>query len=151
MTETVRLQCLQAVQAILQGVSCPLFTAMDYVVLGRLKEPDSRKRAIAGIVVGKERSEYDYPTMRHTLEVDIELRLNWDTADVDQPGVVAEKFLGHVKKALAQDYSLGGLAISFLEVGNEVQLDNWLDKTIQAVMFCELKYRHAVLDPAVPA
>lgn len=150
MTASVRLRCLQAIEAVLTSMQDGDKAYFSQVKWGGLLDDDSRRLRSAGIIAGNEVKTTMFPLQECRLEIDIELMMLWNSTQTEPSGVVAERLVTDVQKALAADYSLGGLAINFIETGNRVQLENWKDQTIKAVVFYELQYRHNQSDPTSP-
>jgi hypothetical protein len=152
MADPVRLQCLHAVQASLQSMAPPTYSAeFSQVRIGPLLDEDSRKLRSAGIVAGRETKITEYPLMDCTLPVEIELRMMWNSTDPGLPAELMEIYMGEVQKQLSLDYTLGGIAIDFRETGNEQELNSWRQKAIYTVLHYVLRYRHQIMDPTVIA
>jgi len=152
MADPRRLQCLEAMQTAFQSMAPPAWDfAFDQVQIGPLPKVQERKRHSVGIVAARETKIVLFPVTDALAEVNLELRMQWNTTDTDLPGIVAERFLAQVSKVVANNTNLGGLAIDWKELGSELQLVSWMDRAIEAVIFTELRYRHATLDPYAPA
>jgi hypothetical protein len=152
-TDTIRLQCLEALRDVLEDLASgepvedPYETQFSKVVIGPLGEADHRLRFVAGIVVGRERKKtYMYPLEECTLPLAIELRMSVN-ADDAEPGIEAERLLGEIQRRVQEDTTLGGLAVDLRETGNEVTLELYDDRTVVVDIFLELIYRHRTNDP----
>ena len=165
MPDTIRLQCLKAIKARLAAlfiptgdeippVADPYTIQFSSVDLGPLSEMDHRKRYTAGIVPGTERKEDKfYPLRDCTLPVTIEWRMTHNRGD-QKPAEEAERVTGEIQRCIGEDTTLGGLAIDLQEVGNDIDLDDYGDKSIVGAVHFDLKYRHRHDDPrtiATPA
>lgn len=153
MADTVRLTNLKFVLATLQALDLagPRDAEPTYfsvAVPGPIGDLENRKRYAVGVVAGKEITRVLYPITECQLEVSVEWRMSWNTGD-QYPEYEAERVLGLIKKALAQDRTLGGNAIDFRETGNDIVLDLYTDKTIVGCIYYELLYRHQTLDPTL--
>jgi hypothetical protein len=72
--------------------------------------------------------------------------MTWNSGD-QLPSEEAERLLGVMQAGLAQDFTLGGNAIDFIEVGNAVVSDLYTEKLIVGAIHFTLKYRRATSDP----
>ena len=152
MAKTRRLLCLEALRAHLAAVvegepeADPYSFAYSAVKLGPLGDTDYRKRLVAGIVTGRARHEPLYPLDQVTLPLAIELRLMVNTGDLE-PAIEAETLLGEVQRRVQENTTLGGLAVDLREVGSQVTLELYDDKSVIVTLFLDLLYRHHSSDP----
>lgn len=157
--KTIRMQCLDWLIGRMEAFGPPDLiadpTAFPYtfkfgvVGLGSLGDVDNRKRNAVGIVPGAEVKEPKFPLTQNTLPVAIEFRRLVNQGDND-PGEEVEDILGQLQHYLGEDNKMGGLAVDFVETGCEIDLDSYTDKTVQGVIFMEMRYRHRIGDPYTP-
>lgn len=112
------------------------------VGIGALSAVDTRKRFAIGIVVGDEKLPTTTGTRDPILSVDIEFRQTLNNGD-EEPGIAVERLLAQVQQIIMDHDDLEGEAISFSEVGNEIDLTTYSDKTVRGVVRCEMQYRQA--------
>jgi hypothetical protein len=155
MTDSIRLQCLEAIQDVLEAMvvgeplADPYTIAFDKVKLGPLGDVDYRQQYVAGIVTGRERlHDVMNPAQYKILPVAIEFRM-YVNADDGDPAVEAERLLAEMQRKLAEDTTLGGLAIDFKQTSSEVLLGMYDDRTVLGDIFFDLHYRHGFADPRV--
>ena len=152
MAETLRFRCLEALRASVAGMldgypaNAPYSVQFTSVEHGPLGDFDNRKRYVAAVVPGRESKQTRYPLTDCTLPVTIEFRMTIDRGD-KRPLVEAERVLGEIQRRIAEDRTLGGLAIDVRETGNDVDLDTYADKAIEGAVFLEVRYRHGTDDP----
>jgi hypothetical protein len=149
--ETVRLALIRSVKKLFDNVTDEENPSEDktyygvkfsVVGIGALGDGDNRKKYAIGIVVGEERKPSTYPTKDPLLELNIEFRQTINAGDED-PGIASEVLLGVVQQVVADNETIGGLAISWLEVGNEIDLVTYSDKSVRGVVRTQVQYRHA--------
>ena len=153
MSDTVRLSCLKAMQAALAAVQAGqdgYLLAFNQVVLGPIDASEGgRRRAMVGIVPGREVTDIQFPLTYGMLPIAIEFRVTWNMGDMPSHEL-AEAVLGDIRRKMMQDPSLGGLAIDLKDMGNEITLNTFADKNIVGVAHFDLLYRHSTLDPRQP-
>jgi hypothetical protein len=149
MTDTVRLQCLKALQARLREMQAGQDYLLNFnqVELGPIDGGEaSRKRAVVGIVPGKEVKDVQFPMTYCQLPIAVEFRLTWNPGDAPSQEL-AEIVLGDIVRKVLEDQSLGGLAVDLKDAGNEIILSIYSDKSIVGVVYFDLLYRHNTMDP----
>jgi hypothetical protein len=154
MDKSIRQTILEAMQdafeAVTPGTDPGDFDfAFSEVNIGPLGDPDVRKLNAIGLVVGRERKEHQYPFEMCFLPVDIEFRVTVNRGD-DPPAVMAETVLTPIQMVLYNNKTLGGIAIDGYELGNEIDLTSYADKSVQGVVNWEVQYRHRHLDVTDP-
>jgi hypothetical protein len=147
---TVRLDILLTLEELFKGLTeATDGVKFSTVTLGPLGPTDATKRLSLGIVPGKEKKDRLSRAADCTLPLDIEFRITINQGDV-KPQVLGEQVLGIVQQAINRDPSLGDLVIDMTEVGNEVSLDTYQDRTVMGVVNYEVRYRHAERDVRDP-
>lgn len=140
---------LQAIAPITPAPADPLdqwpfkFTSVN---LGPLGEPDFKKAYICGIVPGRETKVDKYPIKEATLQLSIEFQATSNQGG-PKPALLAELVLTAIQRAIHADTTLGGTVVDTQEVGNEIDLETYGDKSVVGVVFVEMKYRHFHSDP----
>lgn len=155
--KSVRQLVLEAIAKVLQAIdpdNPPLnkdafFYKFSSVVHGPLNEHSNIKLLMAGVVPSVEVKVNQFPWKDIRLRVAIEWRFTTNKGD-DEPGLMAEKILSDIQRALALDTTLGGVAIDVVEQGSEIDLSTYADRSIYGVVFYEVRYRHAHDDPRNP-
>jgi hypothetical protein len=148
--DSVRLTCLKAIRDQLQAIATPDFNlTMSQAVLGPVGGDANRRRFSSGVVPGKEIVEDRFPLTECILPVVVEFSLTWNQGDPG-PQELAELGLADIKKKLHEDIYLGGSAMDLREVGNEINLAIYTDKSIDGWIKFDLLYRHNTMDPTSP-
>lgn len=152
MADTIRKQILQKIAERLENMVPDDPNEDDYrvefsvVSIGPLGEPDNKKRYRAGVVPGQERKKNLYPLVECSLVVDIEFQMTVNRGD-EVPAMEAETVIGDIQRHLLTYRKIDGLAVDLRENGNEVQLDDPNDKTVEGLVQFVVVYRHAIDDP----
>ena len=153
MTDTVRLTCLKYLQTQLQAIQAGennYLLTFSGVELGPITAPEAgRKRAMAGIVPGHELKRPEFPLTYCMLPVAIEFRVTWNQGDPPSQAL-AELVMGDIQRKVLEDITLGGNCVDCKEMGNEIQLTIYSDKSIMGVVWFDLLYRHNTSDPTKP-
>ncbi len=153
MADTVRLACLKALQAQLQAVQegeDDYLLRFTQVVLGPIDAGEGgRRRAMVGIVPGREVTDVQFPLTYCVLPLAVEFRATWGIGDPPSQEL-AEAILGDIRRKVLEDAGLGGHAIDLKDAGSEITLNSFADKAIYGVAHFELLYRHATQDPRQP-
>ena len=114
---------------------------------GPLSEADFRKNYSLGIVPGKERkSDRIHPFIEADWEIHLEFQAIRNAGDGITPMQLAEQVLGVIQRVFMHDKRLGGVVIDTKEVGSEIDLETYGDKTIVGVCTVQVKYRHDIDD-----
>ena len=154
-TTSVRLQILEAMLAKFRGMTetdptdDPYGVTWSTVALGPIVKFDQKKRYSLGIVPSTERSKFIYPQVENLLTVNVEFRVTVNRDD-EAPGVMIEKALAVVQRALVEDRTWGDLALDTKLLGNEIDLVTYADRSAMGVCVCTVQYRHAYSDPRDP-
>lgn len=148
--EPLRLTLLKKIKTIFEGVTDqgdpvpPNYGVKFSVVgIGALSAVNATKRYAIGIVVGDEKLPTTTGTRDPILSVDIEFRQTINQGD-PEPGLAVEMLLAQVQQIIMDNETLDGEAISFQEVGNEIDITTYSDKTVRGVVRCELQYRQGI-------
>jgi hypothetical protein len=155
MADTIREKCLTALEDALKSmvegepVADPYTVQFSDVKRGPLGEADHRKRYMASVVDGEEQKSERFPVVDVTLRVTIEFQITVNRGD-PRSSVLANTVLGEVQRKLAEDHTLGGVAIDCREVGNDIDLDSSEDRSVMGAVFLNVRYRHATNDPRKP-
>ncbi len=119
---------------------------------GPLADVDFKKNYAIGIVPGPERKS---PRIYPFMESDWTVVLEWQAYVPQGLGLTplqhAEKVLGVVQRVFYKNQDLDGTVIDVRELGNEVDLESYGDKTVAGVVTIEIKYRHDADDTRVTA
>ena len=86
---------------------------------------------------------------RSFLTVGIEMRVTVNRDD-DKQGHLAERLLTVVERVVMQNPTWGRLAIDTNFKDNELDMQSYVDKSVQGVLFVEIYYRHHHGDPRNP-
>lgn len=119
------------------------------VEIGPLGDPDTRKLNAIGIVAGEERKSNLFPLKTVQLPLAIEFRITANKGD-PSAAVLAERMLGVVQQIMYDGGDLGSRVVQADEVGNEVDLYTYADRTIEGVVRFMLQYRHHTQDVYSP-
>ena len=152
-TDTVRLVCLKQIKSRLAGITAGVNNAalsFDAVELGPITDQiANRKRSMIGIVPGREVKNIEFPLTICILPVSIEFKVTWGVGDPPAAELI-EHVLGDIQKAILSDTGLSGNALDVRDIGNEIQMNAYTDKSPSGVAFFDLVYRHNTLDPTQP-
>lgn len=130
-----------------QPTDDPYLFGFSTVEIGPLREEDSRKVTAVGIVAGPEDIQHEFPgIVEKKMKCSIEWRITRNQKDPD-PGILAELMLCEVQRVVLSDLDLGGLCIDIMEIGNQVDMDTYADRSIYGVVECTILYRHRLQDP----
>ena len=152
---SVRLTILNSIVAKFQGMAedqppaDPYGVTWSTVALGPLAAFDQRKKYSIGVVPGPERETFSMPYIMVFLTVHVEFRVTANRDD-DAPGILAEKALTVVKRALTEDRTWGGMALDTKIVGSEIDMTTYADRSIVGVCQAQLQYRYSHTDPRDP-
>jgi hypothetical protein len=124
----------------------PIGITFATVGIGPLELKDTRKANSIGLVAGAEIKRGKFPLWECTWNVAIEFRSAVNSDDL-APGLIAERTLTAVERIVYTDRTWGGLAIDTLDVGNEIDLSNYLDRAVYGVFKLVVNYRHSEGDP----
>lgn len=157
--QTVRLTCVEWLQKLLATTGQPtnnvpedLFpytVKFSAVELGPLGDADTRKLHSAGILPGRERKKTLYPLDDCWLPISIEFRQTINRGDAAS-GIEIERVLGEVQTRIHADTTLGGNALDLRELGNEIDIESYADRTVRGVIMIEINYRHQTGKPHEP-
>lgn len=116
---------------------------------GPLDQLDARKRLVCGLVPGREIKTSQFPWIDVRLSVAVEFRFTVNKED-PVPGLTAEQVLTDVQRTFFRDTTMGGLTADVIETGSEIDLMNYTDRSVQGVVFFDIRYRHSHTDPRDP-
>lgn len=124
------------------------------VELGGLGNFDFAKRAMIGIVAGREEKDPQYPLYNVRLPFAVEFHFTRNKGE-DKPGEIAEGVLTIVQNVLHANKRLvfppdGPIVIDINETGNEVDIDTYGDKSVAGVVEWVVIYRHSEHDVTDP-
>lgn len=151
MTDSVRLRILQTLSEwfsnVQEGIPAddPYDFQFSVVGIGHLGDPNATKRLCVGIVGGDETKTDVYPYRDVLFPIAIEFRITVNAGE-GAPALMAERALATVQRVMAQDETIGGLAIDLREVRNHIDMDTYTDKFPTGVAFFEARYMHAYND-----
>ncbi|MGK9084921.1 hypothetical protein KXR64_16780 [Brucella intermedia] len=149
-TPSVRQQILENVLVAYRSVKEPDWPmTFSTVEMGPLSGEDHRKRYSIGIVQGPEKERFTFPFIECNLQVGVEFRVTVNKGD-PKPSIMAEETLTVLKRVMDQNRKWGGLAIDTKRIGNDIDLNTYLDKSVVGVMFMEVMFRHSHFDPRDP-
>lgn len=159
----IRTTILQAIQARFTGIDPdaatpvtarnptgdPIGITWTSVQIGGLLGQDNRKINSMGIVSVREIPNYEtYPVINAGWQVNLETRSTHNTGDLI-PALIAERSLAAMQRVVSVDGTWGGLAIDTIEIGNEVDIDSYADRSIMVVLMLRITYRRSQFDPRV--
>lgn len=160
--KSIRQQILEKIKEKLGAVAPPDTSAPDYVpsdadwpfafsdvMMGPLGAEDNRKRYVAGIVPSTGVHSDLIPYIVYDLNVGIEFRATRNKGD-DNPQIMAEQVLTVLQRVVLKNTTWDGLALDTHLVGDEIDLVNYSDKSINGVLFIKVQFRHARSDPRDP-
>ncbi|WP_266032608.1 hypothetical protein [Brucella intermedia] len=149
-TVSVRQQILNRMKDAYLAVKPPEWPIeFSTVELGPLSGEDHRKRYSLGIVAGPEKERFTYPYIECNFQVGVEFRITVNKGD-PKPAEMAEQVLTIVKRVIDVNRNWGGLAVDTKRIGNDIDLNSYIDKSVVGVMFIEVMFRHSTEDPRSP-
>lgn len=143
---TLRLQILDEIVKTFKAVDEDTYgLKFSIVEIGPLSEPDNRKAFCIGIVPMDETYRDLYPLKDRSLRIAVEFRVTVNQVK-GSPGREAERVLGVIENVILRHKTWNGLAAQTDLVGNEINMDNFVDKTVDGVVLINVNYRHSVTD-----
>lgn len=119
------------------------------VALGPLGDEDFKKRYSIGIVPGVEKYSHEFPYIVRDGQIAIEFRVVRNQGDAE-PQLLGEQLLTLCEQLVLRNKTWDGLAMDTQLVGNEIDLVNASDRSVQGVLFISVKFRHGTDDPVNP-
>lgn len=146
MADSLRLQILETVREVYKSaVIDDANGRFSLVEIGPLADQDQRRRYSLGIVPGVERKTYQFPFQMCFLPMATEFRITVNQGE-PKSGIMAERLMTNVQTIMYENSKLNGLAIDTKEVGNEVDMTTYGDRSVYGVVYWEVQYRHAHSD-----
>jgi hypothetical protein len=144
--DTIRLTIMRKFKALYEAVDDTTHgIKFSNVQIGPLGNQDAKKLAVIGIVAGPETKSDLFPLKTSLLEVNVEFRFTVNQGD-ERAGIMAERILGVVQQVIYDDDTLGGLVIKTDELGNQINMIDYGDKSVEGVVQFQTQFRHATRD-----
>lgn len=147
MEPSLRRQIIEKIAEAARAMREPEYTLeFSKVSFGPLDEGDNKRRYTLGIVPQREEYSDLFPLIVRNLRIALEFRITMNKGD-EAPGLAAEEMIADLESMVLANRSWGGLAVETDLVENEIDLDNYQDRTVFGVLIISVQYRHSQRDP----
>ena len=154
-SETIRERCLAFLEdhfkSQKQGSPGPDPYSITWSIVDRAEIADMShgKAYTLAIFEGTETSDFGVSTtvgvINKTLRIDLEFHAMLEAKQ--RPSTEGNRIIGEIQRRMMEDETLGGLAIWIQEAGNELRIDNTVDRQIEGTVTFNMLFRHSRRDP----
>ena len=115
------------------------------VVRHPLSERERRTRYALAVVDGRENKIENIAFMTNQFDVALDFSALLDTNE--SPSEVLNMMLTNMQRKIREDITLGGLVDRVAELGNDLDIEFWEERSVSGTLFIQIQYRHAEADP----